>query len=664
MSKKILFLLFWVCSIPILNAQKISLNPLHGNATLIEYQKNQNKTKSGSKPNTRIQSTPSFTLSIPFYEEFSYAGPFPDTNKWVNSQSVFVNHTKAMAPPTLGVATLDGLNKFGYPYNSNIASNTSNTLPSTDSDTLLSAPIRLDSIPSLLIGLSPSDSIYFSFYYQGMGYWEKPDQGDYLYLDFYSPKDTSWTQIWSHDGYLYAPDSSWHRVMIPITDTSYFHDGFRFRFRNFSGACGDIDHWHLDVIYLNRHRTVQDTTFQDVSFVYDLESPLKNYSQMPFNQFSGASDMKKGIGTFLRNDFSQAVSISTGYSFESNTGSTLLSYIPGSNNLNPYYSAGYCNDTIIKPSLNNFVYPLSSSDSSFTFKFYIPNTIDTLHGNDTITFHQKFSIYFSYDDGSAEAGFAVNPVQGVIGETAVKFVLNKSDSLGAVDIFFDPIIDVNLLKTAPFNLIIRSDNAGFPGVPIYSDTLIRYPYFPDDTLVQVGGSYVVQRENHFLRYQLQKRVFINSGVFYISIAQTYTTPLNIGFDMNTDFHRNIFYNADGINWYVLPGDQDPNYRGSLMVHAVFGDSAQTASIHSYADRQEPAFHLFPNPASDFVFIQSTTDQLITRIELSDLLGNKVLDETGSMVQKINTRNLPPGVYLVKAYHETGPFHTQKLIIAR
>src|ERR1700740_1648681 len=373
MIKKIKLLLFFVVVSFALQAQKPMLYPLRSNATLIEYHKNKAKQSHVIQANNRTQSVATQTLTLPFYDEFSYAGPFPDTTKWPNSQSVFVNHTKAIAPPTLGVATFDGLNKFGYPYNSTIASNNLNTLTSVASDTLNSAPIRLDSLPALQLSLSPADSVYLSFYYQGMGYWEKPEPTASFNLDLYSPKDTTWTQVWSLGGYTYAPDSSWHLVMIPILDTSYFHNGFKFRFRNLSGACGDIDHWHIDAVYLSNNRTNNDTmfssvghAFNDVSFVYDLQSPLKNYSQMPFNQYAGTADMKDSIGVCLRSNFSNTVSIGSSYRFYDNSGSVINSTTNGSNNLSPYNSSGYCADhAIMHPSLNSFAYPhaLSVADS-------------------------------------------------------------------------------------------------------------------------------------------------------------------------------------------------------------------------------------------------------------------------------------------------------------
>ena len=666
MIKKVNLLLLFIGATMTVMAQKPVFHSLNSNATLIQYHKNKATKNNHVQINNRTQSTSTVALSLPFYDEFSYAGPFPDTARWQNSQSVFVNHTKAMAPPTLGVATFDGLNKYGYPYNPAISSNTANTLPSSDSDTLTSAPLRLDSIPNIQ-SLAPVDSVYLSFYYQGRGFWDKPEQTDYLNLDLYNPKDSSWTEVWSLGGYLYDPDSTWHVVMIPIIDTSYFHSGFKFRFRNLSGACGDVDHWHLDAVYLNKGRSNKDTmfnaatsAFNDVSFVYDLQSPLKNYSQMPYKQYTGVSDMKSNIGTFLRNNFSTPVSVVTNYTFFDNSGNPLYtSTTPGSNNLYPFRDSGYCKDpAIIYPSLNNYAYPTSTSDNSFTMKFYsgLQGNADI---NDTITFHQTFSNYYAYDDGSAEKGFGLGSVNGAGNyKTAARFTLNVADTLHAMDIFFDPVIDVNAQKIAPFNIVVWADNGGVPGNIIYVDSL-RYPYFPADSAV--NG--LISRENSFLRYQFRDSLPLAAGsTFYLGINQIYNIPaITVGFDMNTDFHNNMFYNANGTNWYVFPGDLDVDYRGSLMIRPVFGTYQQTVSIDKYKTASA-IINIYPNPATDEVFIQS--ENTISKVVVTDLLGNVVLQQTANSIQKINTLSLQSGVYLIKAFTDKGFADTQKLIIAK
>ncbi len=662
MIKKIsLILVFGLLNL-VLSAQDIHLQSLKSNSNIIEYRRNlpkQNKTQL----NNRTQSTSTLSLTLPFYDDFSYAGPYPDSTKWQHSQSVYVNHTKAIAPPTLGVATFDGLNKYGYPYNSAVTSGQANQ-PGQASDTLTSQPIRLDSLGG--IGFSPADSIFLSFYFEARGYWDKPESGDELQLDFYSPVDTTWSQVWSHSGYQYDPDSTWHIVTIPVLDPNYFKKNFQFRFRNLSSGSGDVDHWHIDVVSLKTYPLGRDTIFPDHSFVYDLPSTLKNYTQMPFRQYTGANDMKTNIHAFLRNNDNNILheNVSTGYNCYDNRAGNLLyatsTTSPPATNLGYYYNNGYCTaPSVINPSLN-FSYPSMADSNTFTMKFYLLGQQDQHPANDTISFQQKFSNYYSYDDGSAETGFNFGSSTGIGNyKMAVRYTLTNADTLQAMDIFFDPMTDVNLIKGAPFNILVWSDNAGLPGSVIYTDSM-HYPYFPAD----LANQGVSQRENNFLRYQFKHPVYLNGGTtFYLGINQIYAAPqITIGFDMNTDFHRNMFYNSNGNNWYVFPGDLDVDYRGSVMLHPVFGDSLETLSIKDYTVKNTASIKLYPNPASDYVSIQC--DHTISKIVVSDLLGNSILQQTADSIKNINTLALQSGVYLVKAITNKGFTDTQKLIIAK
>jgi hypothetical protein len=292
-------------------------------------------------------------------------------------------------------------------------------------------------------------------------------------------------------------------------------------------------------------------------------------------------------------------------------------------------------------------------------KFFIPSTVDALHTNDTISFHQKFSNYYAYDDGSAEIGFGLDPMAGGNYKMAAKFTLNVADSVRAMDIFFDPIINVDLIKNAPFNILVWADSSGKPGNIIYTDSL-RYAYFPVDSLIN-GAT--IKRQNSLLRYQFKHAVHLPAGTtFYLGINQIYDNPeITVGFDRNTDFHKNMFYNADGAHWYPFPGDLDVDYRGSLMIRPVFGDSLQTLSINKI-NNISPTINLYPNPAADYVFIQS--DNIICKVVITDLLGNELLQQTDNSIKKINTLSLQSGVYLIKAFTNKGFANTQKLIIAR
>ncbi len=149
------------------------------------------------------------SLLIPFSDDFSTQGIYPDTALWIDNH-VFINQSFGINPPTIGVATLDAVDAYGKIYEH--ARQTA-----FPADTLSSRPIRLDSIFSPFPkDLTVDDSLYFSFFYQPGGGiigkpWSKlgdaPEKNDSLILEF---------------GY-YTGDTilAYYTKMLYITDTVF-----------------------------------------------------------------------------------------------------------------------------------------------------------------------------------------------------------------------------------------------------------------------------------------------------------------------------------------------------------------------------------------------------------------------------------------------------------
>ena len=101
---------------------------------------------------------------------------------------MFLNNNFSSNPWTFGVATFDGLNSSGMPYDW--------TVGSTDwADELTSKPIFMSQN-------TISDSIYLSFFFQSGGNGETPEGDDSLSLEFYIPSIDSWVYAWSTNGFL------------------------------------------------------------------------------------------------------------------------------------------------------------------------------------------------------------------------------------------------------------------------------------------------------------------------------------------------------------------------------------------------------------------------------------------------------------------------------
>jgi hypothetical protein len=80
------------------------------------------------------------------------------------------------------------------------------------------------------------------------------------------------------------------------------------------------------------------------------------------------------------------------------------------------------------------------------------------------------------------------------------------------------------------------------------------------------------------------------------------------------------------------------------------------------DQTENTVRLFPNPASELVYIES--NQAISRIEILQMSGARVLlrQNIPANSHRIDVSALPPGLYLVQVGLENGERNTQKLVI--
>ena len=163
-------------------------------------------------------------LGLPFVDDFAWPSLYEEdaplsAKRWELSP-VRRTQTLAYRPPTIGCATLDGLDAMGNPRMLNATS------PVGYSDTLTSR--------RLFLGATlPTDSVALSFWYQSGGIANGADAGeDSLVVEFKTGSgDDPWRWVWSTEGI--ANDTVFHPVVIPIDVNLYFHNDFQFRFRNY-----------------------------------------------------------------------------------------------------------------------------------------------------------------------------------------------------------------------------------------------------------------------------------------------------------------------------------------------------------------------------------------------------------------------------------------------
>lgn len=589
-------------SIPHLRAQEV-LRSVELN-TLLRYA---NPPQSVSRGNA---------LTLPFVDDFSYCQKsfYPNPQLWQSNQT-YINCTYAVRPPTLGVATFDGLNQFGIPYDTLL--NTFNPRPA---DTLRSLSIDLS-------GYTPADSLYLSFYFQAQGLGDTPNNNDSLILEFLRFNGT-WSKRWGVNGQAF---NEFKIVMIPIKSTEFFHDLFQFRFRSYASVTGNNDHWHLDYVKLDANRNRFDTLMNDIAIQRFSAGLLKNYSAMPWNQFkaNASNEVSATNKMYFRNNFGNAKNTSYSYKIEEVNSAAVLA----TQALQSFNFDALQRDSATVQGINPT--PILSQDEALikaTYYCYATGTGDLLSANDTLIQYQRFGNYFAYDDGSAEK------VYGILGtgaKGALRFKCNTPDTVQAVQIHFARLqgIQTSLL----FSILVMKELN--PETILYQQDFNKPDYI--DTI------------NGFATYILDSGIYVND-VFYIGWLQSQQDMIYMGFDRNTNAKQNLFYNI-GSGW------QNSLFDGSLMFRPVMG-KREDLNVGIHKLKQQSDISIYPNPTDGYLTIDATDRSMLYRAtyEIKSLTGTSL--QSGMInTAKLDISALPVGMYLMEITRADGCRQTLKVI---
>ncbi|MGV9012821.1 MAG: T9SS type A sorting domain-containing protein [Flavobacteriales bacterium] len=563
----------------------------------------------------------------------TYINPDNSTRPWVlwADDDAYINGTFPLNPPTIGVATLDGLDRTGYPYAPEAPN--SNGL----ADHLTSVPINL--------AFAASDSIYLSFLCEPVGRSGDTQQHDVdsLRLEFFAPDQNAWYRIWATSGI--AAVDTFRNVMIPIKEAQYLKSNFRFRFSNDATLGGAVDQWHIDYVRLDRNRNVNDVVLKDVAYVYPEAGLLNNYTSVPYAKFiqAPASYMANSVDLVQRNNDTQDKFITWGYGVTSDCGwsTTRANY---GNNISNNAQTSFTTTHPVNSGANPLVYDVSGcADAAFlTTKFWTNATPDALAYNDTATFRQQISNYYSYDDGSAEAGYSVG--QGGGSKLAYQFDTQGSDSLRALRMYFDPIFT--------YNGTVNDPNAGSFIITVWSS-------LNPETIIYQNVSfsnpqYKTWGPDYFVEYPLDSTIAVN-GTFYVGWVQTNNTELQLGLDRNRDNHDKMFYNT-GQSWATS------SISGSWMIRPVV-----VASVDPYASVEEmaapaEAMTLYPNPAGNEFQVRWNGTRIAT-LQLLDPTGRLVRSWAG-IEGTMAVGDLAPGLYLLRAVSGNGSTLAQSRLMVQ
>ena len=357
------------------------------------------------------------TLELPFFDDFSTTAIYPDRSRWTD-RSVYINNDFAINPPSIGVASFDGLDKSGYPYN-DLGRNAN-----TWRDTLTSNTIDLS-------GLTPSDSVYMSFEVQKKGNGDMPEAGDSLVLECRVDSSMEWVSIWQLDGG--TPDSLnpvFRSYIFTLPEQArFYHDSFQFRFRSFGNPTGILDHYHVDYVYLNKDRTHNDTVYQDLTFTKPALGLTQIYRSMPWSQFEPAFStyLSRNIDFNYRNLADIQDDPESKYEIYDINRAELIYASDGSIPSIP------ANESLRHLKTNempiNVFRGRDNSHLILELRLFgeTDNEDDTVSSNHRLVQRQHFHNYLAYDDGSAERGYSISIEQE--GSVALRFELSKPDTL-------------------------------------------------------------------------------------------------------------------------------------------------------------------------------------------------------------------------------------------
>ncbi len=490
--------------------------------------------------------------------------PISDSSKIWLDHYAYHNYRFGVNPRSLGVVTFDGLNEQGYPYQ--IGTSVTNY-----GDKLTSKPINLGSF-------SASDSVYFSFLYQPQGLGDVPENGDSLLLEFYAPELSQWFHIWSVSGGATIPFKAVH---VNVNDTKFFKPGFQFRFRNYGGLSGALDHFHVDYVHLRSLSAFNDTTFKDFAFSTPINTLLKTYTSVPWDHYKASvgSKMTDSLFVNLYNGSTSAENYQNGQlTINQSSLQQGLFVLPGfllaegQINYNPLSFLDSYHDLSIGYEYSRVLPGISQEfDVVCAASAQFPN----LYQNDSTSFNQLFSNYYSYDDGSAEAAFGPTGTQARL---AIRFDTYEPDSLIGVNLSFLPsVVDVSQKL---FLLTVWDNDNGQPGNVLYED----------DAFSPRQPSYVNGNNNYQTYYFADTAKVAVGTTFFVGWRQLDPDRLNLGLDRNIDNHTTIRYSVDGgNNWYTAP------FSGSAMLRPIF--STLIDATLQTNETEEKELTIYPNPSN-------------------------------------------------------------------
>ena len=574
-----------------------------------------------SAPRLSLEIESTDTISPPFTDDFSYASDRPSSALW-QDEKVWVNNQMALYQKSIGVATFDGLNEYGFAYKEN----------ALGSDSIA------DVLTSRFLNLLGLTDVYLSFQIQEGGWGELPSNTDSIVVEFWSPITSDWMQVWGQKGAGAA--SAFKSVIIPVQGSNYLNNGFRFRFAAYGARAGAYDIWNLDYVQLDKDSNPSDTLITEPSMAraHPLIMGSGLYTSWPWwvSNSSNVSNRPASLEfTYRRNGNIPpgGWSLNLGQFRWEENGALIqqVTTVPVVTNVQHNQDQTFVIN-VPAGALNNLTGP-----TTVNTKVWFDGTAAGTRSNDTVHGALTLDNYIAMDDGTAERAYAVQNVIG--GRVAQKFKvvgLGSNDSLKGVRFNF---VDAGLDYMSTFRIAIwaPSDSLNEPGSLLYIS----------DTLYKPNKGY---DRGDWMPYELDSSISLNAfSDVWIGYVCTSSDPMYLGLDVTRDVPGNLprFY-GDGFNWY------ESLESGVIMMRPYFNYSPADMSLME----DSPEYKVFPNPSlGSLRIIGPAAEYTIT-----DLAGVVISNGVVEEITSLELHGLKAGMYIIvlKTSNETSVFKWMKL----
>ncbi|MFO7863133.1 MAG: T9SS type A sorting domain-containing protein [Salinivirgaceae bacterium] len=557
------------------------------------------------------------TTTLPFIDDFAELNIFPNPAKWVDKHA-YINDDYCIKQPTIGVATLDAIDQHGdlHPF-----PDTASLMPG---DTLTSQLIDL-------AAFAPVDSVYLSFFVQGGGLGNTPEERDKIILQFRSAEDndTLWRTVWEKPG---EQMERFESVIIPVAEEKFFHDSMQFRFINYFSmeyAGMNCDHWHIDYVMMDKNRSVNDSLIDEVAYIKNVNKLLNTFSSVPWSHFKNYYAQIVDRIVYAFRNYSENIMNVTPYLRWTNL------YTQEVNDIGNIAGNYEPNTTFeLRKPINNSLFTIDDNDSArfeVQNRFYISDN-DYAPNNQTKRIIDFYN-YYAYDDGSAEGMYGVSNKYGMI---AVKFEVYRADSLKAIRIYFNKSQGG---KNRYFNIMVWDAGGSGPGEVLYTQTR-NLPSYADSI-------------NDFVTIELDDAVAVDKS-FYIGWQKITDQRLNMGFDKNNVAYQKNYYNSNG-QWRLS------EYDGSLMIRPVLGEMFAFKDSFIEPDIETPneaEVRLYPNPVPQGQVLHVVSSEQYFTIDVFNQVGQ--LEMQMENADQIDLSDLSTGLYIVRI-GANGNYSTHKII---